>query len=374
MTETTTNEYFAPENPDQLRELVTWAISERKTIYAGGLNTKSTLGHPVEDACDLHISLKAFNTIDQYNPAELVMTAGAGTSFKQIQETLAKNNQILAFDPPILDGLFRDNIEENNTDANNVVGGSIGGVFACNLSGSRRLSAGAARDHLLGFQAISGRGEAFKSGGQVMKNVTGYDLSKLLCGSYGTLGLMHQLSFKVLPKPEESRTLIVTGVDAKIGNVIMNEAMKSNADVCAASWLPSSLLDRFSNKLVSSLETDIVACRLEGPKPSVIQRLKFLRDKFSPQGKIEELHDDNSHAFWDSVKNVTPFAKAFDNRVLWRISVPPASGASFIEELKSRNNLENWDAYMDWAGGLIWLAIDAPKMGAADLIRGILSK
>src|SRR5438128_557601 len=190
-----------PRDAKAVEEAVQWAVSEGKTLEIVGSGSKRAIGRPTQT--DATLDLSALSGITLYEPEELVLSARAGTPLKEIETLLASRGQHLAFEP---------------MDCGPVLGGSsgaatIGAMLATNLSGPRRIKAGAARDHFLGFHAVSGRGEAFKSGGRVVKNVTGYDLSKLMAGSYGTLAVLTEVTLKVLPKPESTRTLVFWALD-----------------------------------------------------------------------------------------------------------------------------------------------------------------
>ncbi|HBC06348.1 MAG TPA: 2-hydroxy-acid oxidase, partial [Rhodospirillaceae bacterium] len=194
-------EILKPDNADQVLDAVKWAVSEATPLDVRGTGSKAGFGRPVQAGRVLDLSNLA--GITDYDPGELVLTAGPATPMAEIEQALAEANQELAFEPMDMGALY----------GNGAGTGTLGGVIAANLSGPRRIKAGAARDHFLGFQAVSGRGEVFKSGGKVMKNVTGFDLSKLMAGSFGTLAVMTQVSVKVLPRPEKTRTVLLMGAD-----------------------------------------------------------------------------------------------------------------------------------------------------------------
>ncbi|MGB8841139.1 MAG: FAD-binding protein, partial [Aliidongia sp.] len=190
-----------PTSPEALLDAMSWALAHKVPLELIGGGTKRAIGRPVEAEATLDLS--GLDGIGLYEPAELVLSARAGTKLVEIEAALAESGQRLGFEPP---------------DYALLLGGepgrqTLGGIVAANLAGSRRLSAGAARDHVLGFSAVSGRGEAFKSGGRVVKNVTGYDLSKLICGSWGTLAALAEITVKVLPRPEAETTLLLHGLD-----------------------------------------------------------------------------------------------------------------------------------------------------------------
>src|SRR5579864_7211182 len=191
---------FRPHDERELSDIVAAALAREEPleIVAGG--SKRGLGRPLQTPHTLDMS--AFAGIRSYEPEELVLTAGAATPMQVIERALAERGQMLAFEPPD----WRRLLGSENAQP------TLGGVTACNLSGPRRIKAGAARDHLLGFRAVSGRAEAFKAGGRVVKNVTGYDLSKLMAGSYGTLAALEEVTVKVLPRPETAATVLFAGV------------------------------------------------------------------------------------------------------------------------------------------------------------------
>lgn len=357
MSETTT---LKPETPDQLLEAVQWAVSEQRPLNLHGKKSKDRLGRSARPATNL--DLTAISGITLYEPDELVLSAKAGTPLSEIEQALAEKNQMLAFEPPRYGALLNGSSEN---------GGTIGGLVATNLAGPRRIQAGAARDHFLGFKAVSGRGEAFKAGGRVVKNVTGYDLCKLLCGSWGTLAAMHEVTLKVLPKPEKSRTVLVRRVELQDASRAMATALNSPNEVSAACWLPEKAVAMSSVDYVRRSGTSLVAIRVEGPGPSVSYRCDALRRLLEGFGEIEELHSRNSDLFWREIRDVAPFANPDDNRIIWKISTAPSEGPAMFRELES---LKDADAFLDWGGGLVWLAMDAPKTGSEGLIRDAVNK
>jgi glycolate oxidase FAD binding subunit len=349
-------EHFKPDTPEQVCEAVAWAVSAETPLEVVCGGSKRAMGRPTNIADRVDVS--ALRGISLYEPEELVLGAGPGTPMVEIEQALAEKRQALAFEPPDLGPLL----------GRPRGGGTLGGTIACNLSGPRRIKAGAARDHFLGFSAVSGRGEAFKSGGRVVKNVTGYDLSKLMCGSWGTLGVMTALTVKVLPAAESTRTVLVRGLDPDQAGDAMTAAMMTPYEVSGAAWLPASLAMRSGVAYVADPEATVAAIRVEGPKPSVEYRCAALRKQLGAMGETEELHGHNSALFWREVRDVMPFAAEGDERCVWRISVPPAEGAIILEELALETG---GDAFLDWGGGLIWLAVDGDDAQHA-AVRGTL--
>ncbi len=334
-------ETLKPGDAEQVREVVAWAAAEEAPIEVVGGGSKRGLGRPTQATQGLDMS--ALSGITLYEPAELVLGARAGTRLAEIEAALTEHHQQLAFEPP---------------DYGPLLGGAagrqtLGGVLACNLSGPRRVKAGAARDHFLGLKAVSGRGEAFKAGGRVVKNVTGYDLCKLICGSYGTLAVMTEVTVKVLPAAEKTRTVLVFGLDAAAAIAAMSRALNSAHEVSGAAHLPAASAARSAVATVGDAGAPVTALRLEGPGPSVAYRCEALKTLLGGFGPVEELHGMNSARFWGEVRDLEPL-KATPDWLVWRLSVPPAAGAKTVAAIGGELEAA---VYYDWGGGLIWLAL-----------------
>jgi glycolate oxidase FAD binding subunit len=318
-----------PRDEADLAELVRTAKGPLEPI--GGA-TKRALGAPVVDATLL--DLAAFDGIVAYEPAELTMSVGAATPLGVVQRELEARQQMLAFepmDPRVLLG--------------SVGMPTIGGTVAAAMAGPRRVKAGGARDHLLGLKAVNGRGEAFKAGGRVVKNVTGYDVPKLFAGSFGTLGVMTELTLKVLPAPETETTLLLDADDAAAAIALLSRALGSSHEVAGAAVVGGR-----------------AAIRLEGFGPSVAwRRQALLRELGSPDA--ETLEPSMSRAFWRDVRDVRPLS---DAPIVWRVSTTPSLAAAFVERVAAATSLR---ALFDWGGGLVWLGLDAPHVEA---VRGAL--
>jgi glycolate oxidase FAD binding subunit len=364
---------LSPTTPDQLREAVSWALGSETPLEIIGSGSKRAYGHTVQTNAVLDCS--KLSGILFYQPEELVISARAGTPLAEIKAAIAEKNQQFHFEPGNFAGLLDGSV---GSDA-----GTIGGLVACNLAGPRRIKVGAARDHLLGFEAVSGRAEDFKSGGRVMKNVTGFDLSKLMAGSFGTLGVMHTVTLKVMPNDETSATVIVACSDPRAAGRAMTLAMRSENEVSAAAWIAPEDAPHLDVPLTGEYGSGLVVLRVEGPKPSVAWRAAALCRALAEFGECHEVPERHSHSIWTVVANVAPFAASQDaNSLLWRVSVPPASGGGVCAELMEKTGGR---AMMDWAGGLIWLQVsgaDAPDAmasairdvataagGVADLVR-----
>jgi glycolate oxidase FAD binding subunit len=273
---------------------------------------------------------------------------------------VAASNQELAFEPmdygPLLGTAAK--------------AATIGGVLAANLSGPRRIKAGAARDHFLGLSAVSGRGEVFKSGGRVVKNVTGYDLCKVIAGSWGTLAVMTDVTIKTLPKGETEETVLLFDLDDAAAGKAMTAAMGSYGDVSAAAHLPAGVALRIA--ATAAGQTAVTAFRLEGVAPSVAQRKAVLEKLVAPFGTLAALGEQASRAFWSSVRDVTPFAAAgpAGGHDLWRISTAPTEGATVGRALANGADAE---ILYDWAGGLVWAALPAADDAHAPLVRATVA-
>ena len=355
-------ESLAPTDADGLADAVRWAVAGEAPleVIAGG--SKQTLGRPVQSAATL--SLAAFDGIVDYQPSELVLTAQAATPLATIEAALEAERQMLAFEPADYGPLLRasggaDLRAPGGADLRAPGGATLGGALACNLSGPRRIKAGAARDHFLGMHAVSGRGERFKAGGRVVKNVTGYDVCKLLAGSYGTLALMHEVTVKVLPAPERTRTVLVFGLEPAAALDALGAALGSAHEVSGAAHMPAEIAARSAVSYVSGAGAAVSAVRVEGFPASVEARCEALRALLGPFGAVEELHSKNSATLWREIRDVRAFAD--DGRPLWRLSVPPASGAAAAACVAEAADVR---ALFDWGGGLLWLAVDgAPDAG-----------
>jgi glycolate oxidase FAD binding subunit len=322
------------------------AIATPLAIYGG--NTRPIGADNVRAAQAL--SLSNYSGITAYNPAEMVITAKAGTPVAEIEAALAANNQMLPFEP---------------MDHRVILGTSgeptIGGVFAANVSGPRRFTAGAARDCLLGVEFINGKGEQIKAGGRVMKNVTGLDLVKLLAGSYGTLGVLTEVTFRLLPRPQEVQTLVISDLEEDRAAHALASAMATPFEVSGAAHLPMSVAYRF---LAGNLQAGpATLLRLEGLKASVDMRMAKLRAILSPFGEQSVLEKQESESLWAEVRDVKAYAHVLD-KPLWRVSTAPSMGHQLVAALRLQTGI---DAFYDWQGGLIWMQMEASNDG--ELIR-----
>ncbi|MGB8895359.1 MAG: glycolate oxidase subunit GlcE [Pseudolabrys sp.] len=343
-----------PRDGKEVEEAVRFALGNEKPLELAGQGTKRAVGRPSQT--DLTLDLSGLTGVTLYEPAELVLSARAGTPLAEIESLLEKNNQELAFEPidygPLLGG------EADR--------GTLGGAIAANLSGPRRIKSGAARDHFLGVTAVTGRGEAIKSGGRVVKNVTGYDLCKLLAGSWGTLAAMTDITVKVLPKGETEATVLIAGLDDARACAAMTAAMGSSCDVSGAAHLPDHVASWFDSLPRSEASTVL---RVEGFAPSVAHRREALAALMKNFGPVTLLDEKSSRALWRSIRNVKPFAVAAARaRPLWRISVAPSRGHEIAAAITPAAQM-----FYDWAGGLVWVAMPFGDEPDAAAIRGAVA-
>ncbi|MEA2934853.1 MAG: glycolate oxidase binding subunit [Variibacter sp.] len=355
-TMTAAPESLQPRDEADLVAAVQWAAANKKTFEVIGGGSKRAIGRAAQ--WDATLDLSQFRGITLYEPAELVLSAKAATPMHEIETALAQARQELAFEP----------IDYGPLLGRPTGQGTLGGVIAANLAGPRRIKAGAARDHFLGFRAVSGRGEAFKAGGRVVKNVTGYDLSKLLAGSWGTLAAMTDVTVKVLPRAETEETVLVHGLADADAIRALAAAMGSAGEVAGAAHLPAAATAHLPERVARGAVT---ALRLEGVPPSIRHRRTLLEALLASYGQVSVLPEAESRALWRAVRNVTPFAASDRNdaRPVWRISTTPSEGAAVVARIAAQAQAET---IYDWAGGLIWLRLAASDDAGATIVRTAL--
>lgn len=349
-------ETLAPRDEREAVDVVTAAIANGTPLEVTGSGSKRGLGRPMDAAVTL--TAAAMSGVTLYEPSELVLRSGSGTPVREIVNLLAQRGQELAFEPMDYGPLY----------GQEPMSGTVGGLIAVNASGPRRIKAGAARDHLLGFRAVSGRGEVFQSGGRVMKNVTGYDLSKLMTGSYGTLAVLTEVTLKVLPKPPAEETLLMPGFEDAKAIGILTEASGLPHDVSSFAHVPAHAASSIG---VFSGSGNVTALRLEGPEQSIAKRKDDLMRHFKARcGQFDFLDEARSKAFWAAIRDVIPLAVL--DADIWRISTAPTEGPSMISKLLGSGvPLKSW--YYDWAGGLIWLATVSAGDAHATAIRSAVN-
>ena len=345
--------FHAPDTVEELAYLVAEAADTRTPLEVMGHGTKREVGRLVQYGAVL--STESLVGVSLYEPTELVLVALAGTPVAQIEQMLAENDQELPFEP---------------VDLGPVLGfgpgqATIGGVLATNISGSRRILSGSARDHLLGVQAVNGRGETIRSGGRVMKNVTGYDLSRALAGSWGTLAVLTEVAIKVLPTQREVRTLLCFGLADPTGVEVLGLALGTPFEVSGTVHVNGELARRFSDEEISRPGQSVTAIRVENFPASARYRASRLKQMLQAYAPALELDTARSRMFWDDVKSLRMFERT--GRPLWRISMAPTSGPKLVHSLARKIDVR---ALYDWSGGLIWL--DTPLItdaGAVEIRR-----
>lgn len=337
--------HFEPASEEGIATVVRAMATERASLAVIGGGTRSGLGNPVR--ADRVLSTRRLSGIVSYNPAEMTVSALAGTPLAEIEAALAENRQMLSFEPMDHRPIFATTGEP-----------TIGGVFAANVSGPRRIVAGAARDSLLGVRFVNGRGDAIKAGGRVMKNVTGLDLVKLLAGSHGTLGILTEVTFRVLPKPPASETVVVSGLNDAEAAAVMAEAMAQTVEVSGAAHLAESVRGRFIGGGLPDGAATVL--RLEGLQASVSIRAEKLSKALERFGAVSRLDAEQTATLWSEIRDVKPYADGSD-RPLWRVSVAPSAGHQLVAALRLQTGV---DAFYDWQGGLVWLRMEADPEAA----------
>jgi len=331
---------FKPSSREEIAEIIKNCYKKNIPLEISGTKSKNKIGRNFQSEKTLDLS--GYSGIIEYKPEELYIKVKAGTPLKEILEAIDKNNQQLAFEPIDFGFLF-----EGKSN-----GGTIGGVVACNFAGPRRFKVGSARDHVLGFQGINGKGEIIKSGGTVVKNVTGYDLCKLVSGSYGTLTVLTELSIKVLPKSESSKTLIINNPHLKKAMEYLGTALSSSTDPSGGVFYP----ERFENNFVFNDLTHkgaLTAIRIEGPTNSVDQRISRLVKELSLlENEYSVLDNFQTDLFWSKTRNLEVFSNLKNN--LLRVIVPVSETLNVIQKLKKYEI----NYFLDWGGNLIWLELE----------------
>ncbi|MFW5681019.1 MAG: FAD-binding protein [Pseudomonadota bacterium] len=333
----------APETEAELADLVRGAAAPFEIEGGGSLRG---FGRPVQ-AADV-LALDRLTGITLYRPSELVLQARAGTPVEDAARALAEAGQALPFEPPDL----RDLLGTQDTRP------TLGGLVATNLSGPARIARGALRDSLIGVRFVDGAGQVVRSGGRVMKNVTGLDLVKLLAGAHGTLGVLGEVTFKVLPEAPAETTLVLDGQEAAAAGRAMQAAMASPFEVTAAAWLPAALTGEAARTLL----------RLQTFDTFLDRRADALARLLHAHGPARRLDAEPSRALWRDVRDVRVFAEPRD-RAVWRLSTAPTDGPGLADSLA---RALGGDAYLDWAGGLVWLAVPETGDAGAAAIRARL--
>lgn len=338
-----------PKSEEELSDIIKSAKANGKVLSVKGGGTRP-IGNPV--ASDATLSTTAMKGITLYEPGALTVVAKAGTLLEEIEKALARENQHLPFEPANYAGLF--GIKSKST---------IGGIVAAAVSGPRRIQAGACRDSLIGVRFVSGEGDIIKNGGRVMKNVTGYDLVKLMAGSYGTLGVLSEVSFKILPKPELTGVVSVSGLDDSEAVSVLAKALSSPFDVSGAAHLQK---DENGNPLT--------LVRVEGFTASIKYRTEELKKLITPDlpSKAEisiDINPASTKKQWTAIRDVEAFHGS--SAAVWRLSVKSGDGPKIVAEVSQYVEVE---ALYDWGGGLVWLQTEGASLDNAQQIRMAVSR
>ena len=285
---------------------------------------------------------------------ELYIKVKACTPLELIEQELDKNNQELAFEP--LDFGFIEKGKSNK--------GTIGGYLSCNFAGPRRFKVGSVRDHILGFRGVNGKGDIIKSGGTVVKNVTGYDLSKLIAGSFGTLVALTEVTLKVLPKKNSLSTITIHTEDKKLVSRLFDKISSSSSEISGAIYIPDEPKNKNYNLNKEMIfkfndlkyKGSFLALRLEGDKTSIDERIKELIKELELNKLNTSILDVyQSTPFWKKVNNLELFSQTKNNLV--RVVIPPSNGIKLMKHLGDK-----YKYYIDWCGALYWIEIQSKKI------------
>ncbi|MDC0409654.1 FAD-binding protein [Pelagibacteraceae bacterium] len=347
---------FNPRSREEIAEIIRNCYKKNIPLEINGSKSKNKIGRNFQ--AEKTLDLTSYSGIIDYKPEELYIKVKAGTPINSIIEELDKHDQQLAFEPVDFGFLF--NGKSNN--------GTIGGVISCNFAGPRRFKVGSARDHLLGFQGINGKGEIIKSGGTVVKNVTGYDLCKLISGSFGTLSVLTELSVKVLPKPQSSKTLIINNPHIKKAIEYLGTALSSSSDPSGGVFYPEQLDQSFTfNDLTH--KGALTAIRIEGPSNSVDHRIKNLSAELGLlENEYSILESVQTKIFWNKTKNLEIFSNSKKN--LLRIVVPISETLSVLQKMKPFEI----NYFLDWGGSLIWVELEKISLKILREIKDIMQQ
>jgi glycolate oxidase FAD binding subunit len=357
------NTYY-PEDELQVSDIVKELYKKNQPTELIGTGTKNFIGNKIQAAKKL--SLSKLSGIVEYLPEELYIKVKANTPLELVEQELEKNNQELAFE--LIDFGF---IKSGKSDK-----GTIAGYLACNYAGSRRFKVGSVRDHILGFRGVNGKGDIIKSGGTVVKNVTGYDLSKLIAGSFGTLVALTEITLKVLPKKKLSNTIIIHTEDKKLINELFEKISSSSSEISGAVYIPDEPEDESydHNKEVVFKLNDLqsngsfLALRIEGDKISINEKIKALTDELDLKklnSTILDVHQ--STPFWKKINNLELFKLTKNN--LLRVVIPPSKSNKLMQYLGNK-----YKYYIDWCGSLYWIEVQAKKNNKIGEIKKLIKE
>jgi len=341
------NSVYKPSNEREASNIIKEIYNKNLPIKIIGTNSKNFIGNKLQ--CTKVLDLSSLSGIVEYLPDELYIKVKACTPISLIEETLEKNNQQLAFEP--IDFGYINDFKSNK--------GTAAGQLSCNFSGSRRFKVGSIRDHVLGFRGINGKGDIIKSGGTVVKNVTGYDLSKLVTGSFGTLTVLTEITFKVLPAKNSINTIVIYSEDNKIITNLFDQLLSSSNEISGLVYIPNEpknnnyTINREKILKFNDLRSEeaFSALRVEGSKKSIEERSKeIFKELELKKMKTSILDFYQSKLFWEKVNNIELFSGTKNN--LLRAVIPPAKSLNLMKYLK-----DNFKYYIDWCGSLFWIEV-----------------
>jgi len=358
------NNTYYPEDESQVSDIVKELYKKNQPTELIGTGTKNFIGNKIQSAKKL--SLSKLSGIVEYLPQELYIKVKANTPLELVESELEKNNQELAFEP-IDFGFIQSGISNK---------GTIAGYLSCNYAGSRRFKVGSVRDHVLGFRGVNGKGDIIKSGGTVVKNVTGYDLSKLITGSFGTLVALTEITLKVLPKKKLSNTITIHTEDKKLINELFEKISSSSSEISGAVYIPEEPEDESydHNKEMVFKFNDLkfkgsfLAVRLEGDKISIAEKIKALTDELGLNklnSTVLDVHQ--STPFWKKINNLELFKSTKNN--LLRVVIPPSKGNKLMQYLDNKHKY-----YIDWCGSLYWIEVQAKKNSKVSEIKTLIKE
>jgi len=337
---------FKPKSEAEISDAVRKLASTKTPLEIIGGGTKLGLGNQVDTEHRVHTG--GVTGIQLYEPGALTVVAKSGTPLTTLEKLLADEGQHLPFEPPDYRNLLGSNGEP-----------TIGGIVACGISGPRRIQTGACRDALIGVRFISSSGDIIKNGGRVMKNVTGYDLVKLMCGSYGTLGILTEVAFKLLPKPEQAGVVLLKGLADDAAIAAMSLALTSPFDVSGAAHI---------QKDSDGEPTTLI--RIEGFEKSVSYRAGKIKELLADCGAPDiEIGEDAASNSWKRIRDVEMFSGR--DGAVWKLSVKSTDAAAIVDDIRRSLSVE---AMYDWGGGLVWLLVEDAEDCGASIIRGRISQ
>jgi len=326
--------FQAPVEERDFAEIVGAAHGSKTPVAVEGLGSKLGMLRPVQ--AGMTLSTRNHTGITLYSPREMIIAARAGTPLSEIEAALAAENQQLTAETPDLSALL-----------GTAPGQTLGGALATNLSGPRRIAWGAMRDHVMGVRAVNGRGEIIRSGGRVLKNVTGLDLCKLLAGSNGTLGVLTEVTLKIQPRPEASGTLVLRGLDPAAAVAALSTGLGSPFGVSGAAFLPGWA----AAEIPGLGDASVTLIRVEDFAASVAYRLGRLATDLERRGLSEIVDEAESRRLWQAVRDVQPIRVA-EGEAVWQVSTRPSRGPTILAAAEAAGAR----GFLDWGGGRLWLA------------------